>query len=100
MANPKPIDNPEYTKLFFLIFNKINSPSLILKHIKRISPSNLSMKLQQLEKINFIKNKRIRYDGNSTSIYFINLEGLIEYIWNYMLKDYISKLESKFYVYK
>lgn len=79
---PKPINNPEYTNLFYLIHSGINTPSLISKNTK-YSITNISMKLKELKGLGFIKNKRFRsINKSSTSIYSISYNGISNYMFN------------------
>lgn len=99
--------NPEYTKILLLIASGIQSPNKILKYMREkankntetLNQSNLSMKFQQLSKLDLIINIRQRsIRRSSTSKYYINLKGCLNYIINEFMPEinnFLEELETK-----
>lgn len=85
MAKPKPVHNNKYTELLYLIFVKnLNTPKALRKHysVDFSKASRMSMPLQNLRKLGFINNQRLRsINRSSTSKYELNKFGFIEYIY-------------------
>lgn len=100
MPRKKPLNNPYYTELFYIIFNGFEKPKNILKHINeyykesrkregwsqeklnKLTKSNLSMKLQTLKNEGLIKGrKRGRH-----SRYKVDYEGILKYIIDRIIK--------------
>lgn len=107
MAKLKPIENPEYTKLVYLVLKGKNTPKQMLnskekkEHETKLSKtyhnlSNLSMKLQNLRTLGFLENVRLRSINNSsTSKYEVNFKGLLIGAYNNILQiNYDQYLED------